>query len=112
MFRPVASVSAFAVVAVSQLIGGALGYSLRPGAHAPLREDRKVSLDFADKHLGRPLCKTPASNEETAATILVTASGVMTSASKQRSNGSSLRPIQTIGLAFKDDRQSVKVMAW
>jgi hypothetical protein len=36
-----------------QLIDGALGYYLRPGAHSLLREDWKVFLDFADKHLGR-----------------------------------------------------------
>ncbi len=36
------------------LIDGVLGYYLRPGAHSLLREDWKVFLDFADKHLGRP----------------------------------------------------------
>lgn len=37
-----------------RIIGGVLGYYLRPGAHSLLREDWKVFLDFADKHLGRP----------------------------------------------------------
>jgi (4-O-methyl)-D-glucuronate---lignin esterase len=32
---------------------GVLGYHLRAGAHSLLREDWKVFLDFADKHLGR-----------------------------------------------------------
>ena len=36
-----------------RLIGGVLGYYLRPGGHSLLREDWKVFLDFADKHLGR-----------------------------------------------------------
>ncbi|HXT39682.1 MAG TPA: hypothetical protein VN887_06630, partial [Candidatus Angelobacter sp.] len=35
-----------------KLIGGALGYYLRPGGHSLLREDWKVFLDFADKHFG------------------------------------------------------------
>ena len=34
-----------------QLIDGTLGYYLRPGAHSLLREDWKVFLDYADKHL-------------------------------------------------------------
>ncbi len=37
-----------------QVIGGVLGYYPRPGAHSLLREDWKVFIDFADKHLGRP----------------------------------------------------------
>ncbi|MBI5387760.1 MAG: DUF4038 domain-containing protein [Verrucomicrobia bacterium] len=37
-----------------RLNDGVLGYYLRPGAHSLLREDWKVFLDFADKHLGRP----------------------------------------------------------
>lgn len=37
-----------------RLIDGVLGYYLRAGAHSLLREDWKVFLDFADKHLGRP----------------------------------------------------------
>ncbi|HWH72273.1 MAG TPA: hypothetical protein VNT26_23125, partial [Candidatus Sulfotelmatobacter sp.] len=37
-----------------RVIGGVLGYYLRPGAHSLLREDWKVFLDFADQHLGRP----------------------------------------------------------
>jgi len=36
------------------MIGGVLGYYLRPGGHSLLREDWKVFLDFADQHLGRP----------------------------------------------------------
>ena len=36
-----------------QLIDGVLGYYLRPGGHSLLREDWKLFLDFADKHLGR-----------------------------------------------------------
>ena len=37
-----------------QLPNGVLGYHLRPGGHELLREDWKVFLDFADKHLGSP----------------------------------------------------------
>jgi len=37
-----------------RLIGGVMGYYLRPGAHSLLREDWQVFLDFADKHLGKP----------------------------------------------------------
>jgi hypothetical protein len=37
-----------------RLNDGVLGYYLRPGGHSLLREDWKVFLDFADKHLGRP----------------------------------------------------------
>jgi hypothetical protein len=37
-----------------ELMGGTLGYYLRPGGHSLLKEDWKVFLDFADKHLGRP----------------------------------------------------------
>jgi hypothetical protein len=63
-----------------ELMGGTLGYYLRPGAHSLLREDWKVFLDFADAHLGRPASKKssaekPASdeksNEKTAATVQV-----------------------------------------
>ena len=36
------------------MIGGVLGYYLRPGGHSLLREDWKIFLDFADQHLGRP----------------------------------------------------------
>jgi hypothetical protein len=38
-----------------QLIDGTLGYYLRPGGHSLLREDWRLFLDFADKHLGRPM---------------------------------------------------------
>jgi dienelactone hydrolase len=37
-----------------RLIDGVLGYYLRPGAHSLLREDWRVFLDFADKHLRSP----------------------------------------------------------
>jgi hypothetical protein len=37
-----------------RLIGGVLGYYLRPGGHSLLREDWKVFLDFADARLERP----------------------------------------------------------
>lgn len=37
-----------------QVVGDRLGYFLRPGAHSLLREDWKVFMDFADKHLGAP----------------------------------------------------------
>ncbi len=37
-----------------QLIDGVLAYYLRPGGHSLLREDWKVFLDFANKHLWRP----------------------------------------------------------
>jgi len=34
-----------------KLSGGALGYFIRPGEHSMTREDWKVFLDFADRHL-------------------------------------------------------------
>jgi cyclophilin family peptidyl-prolyl cis-trans isomerase len=43
---------------VSVLSAGALGYYIRPGKHSMTREDWKVFLDFADKHLGKPARKT------------------------------------------------------
>lgn len=36
-----------------QLSAGILGYYIRPGEHAMTREDWKVYLDFADKHLSK-----------------------------------------------------------
>ncbi len=36
-----------------QLVEGTLAYYLRPGGHSLEKEDWKVFLDFADKHLGR-----------------------------------------------------------
>jgi len=41
----------------------ALGYYLRPGAHSLLKDDWKVFLDFADKHLGSTTKSTPPSQE-------------------------------------------------
>lgn len=37
-----------------ELIGDALGYYLRAGGHSLLKQDWKIFLDFADKHLGPP----------------------------------------------------------
>jgi hypothetical protein len=37
-----------------KLIDSRLGYFIRPGKHSMTREDWKVYLDFADKHLGKP----------------------------------------------------------
>lgn len=37
-----------------RLMDAVLGYYLRSGAHSLLREDWKVFLDFADRHLGSP----------------------------------------------------------
>jgi dienelactone hydrolase len=37
-----------------RFIDGTLAFYLRPGAHSLLKEDWKVFLDFADKHLGPP----------------------------------------------------------
>jgi len=36
------------------LIDSKLGYFIRPGKHSMTRDDWKVFLDFADKHLGKP----------------------------------------------------------
>jgi hypothetical protein len=36
------------------LLDSRLGYYIRPGKHSMTREDWKVFLDFADKHLGKP----------------------------------------------------------
>ena len=44
---------------VGVLSAGALGYFIRPGKHSMLREDWKVFLDFADKHLGKPGKSSP-----------------------------------------------------
>src|SRR5262245_22610542 len=45
-------------------IGGALGYSLRPGGHSLRREDWMTFLDFADQQLGRPSNKVEAGNQK------------------------------------------------
>ncbi len=39
--------------AVGKLSAGTLGYFIRPGKHSMTREDWKVFLDYADKHLGK-----------------------------------------------------------
>jgi hypothetical protein len=39
--------------AVGQLVDSRLGYWIRPGKHSMTREDWKVFLAFADKHLGK-----------------------------------------------------------
>jgi hypothetical protein len=39
---------------VGKLIDSTLGYFIRPGEHSMTREDWKMFLDFADKHLGKP----------------------------------------------------------
>jgi hypothetical protein len=46
--------NAEALPADGQLMGGALGYYLRPEGHSLLKEDWKVFLDFADKQLSPP----------------------------------------------------------
>ncbi|HKB37881.1 MAG TPA: acetylxylan esterase [Gemmataceae bacterium] len=38
----------------NKLIDSTLGYYIRPGQHSMTRDDWKVFLDFADKHLGKP----------------------------------------------------------
>jgi hypothetical protein len=38
----------------NQLIDSNLGYFIRPGKHSMTRDDWKVFLDFADRHLARP----------------------------------------------------------
>lgn len=62
-----------------RLIDGVLGYYLRPGAHSLLREDWKVFLDFADKHLGSPSSDKPLAQPEGKA--------VLPRASDQRATG-------------------------
>jgi len=42
------------------LSAGELGYYIRPGKHSMTRQDWKVFLDFADKHLGKTQKKTSA----------------------------------------------------
>ena len=42
----------------------ALGYYLRPGGHALLKDDWEAFLDFADKHLGSPDRNTPSNREK------------------------------------------------
>lgn len=37
----------------NKLVDSTLGYFIRPGKHSMTREDWKVFLDFADKHLGK-----------------------------------------------------------
>jgi hypothetical protein len=37
-----------------QLIDSTLGYYIRPGIHSMTKDDWKVFLDYADKHLGKP----------------------------------------------------------
>jgi hypothetical protein len=37
-----------------KLLDSRLGFYLRPGKHSMTKEDWKVFLDFADKHLGKP----------------------------------------------------------
>jgi hypothetical protein len=37
-----------------RLIDSTLGYYIRPGIHSMTKDDWKVFLDFADKHLGKP----------------------------------------------------------
>ncbi|MBL8795913.1 MAG: acetylxylan esterase, partial [Planctomycetia bacterium] len=39
---------------VNTLIDSKLGYFIRPGKHSMTKDDWKVFLDFADKHLGKP----------------------------------------------------------
>ena len=36
-----------------RLVDSNLGYYIRPGKHSMARDDWKVFLDFADKHLGK-----------------------------------------------------------
>lgn len=38
---------------VNKLVDSRLGYYIRPGKHSMTKEDWKVFLDFADKHLGK-----------------------------------------------------------
>jgi hypothetical protein len=38
---------------VGKLVDSRLGYWIRPGKHAMTRDDWKIFLDFADKHLGK-----------------------------------------------------------
>jgi hypothetical protein len=39
---------------LGRLIDSTLGYYIRPGKHSMTKEDWKIFLDFADKHLGKP----------------------------------------------------------
>lgn len=46
-------IGATAMPEPGKLVDSRLGYFIRPGAHSMTREDWKVFLDFADKHLGK-----------------------------------------------------------
>jgi hypothetical protein len=43
----------------NKLVNSRLGYFIRPGRHSMTRDDWKVFLDFADKHLGQPAGAKP-----------------------------------------------------
>jgi hypothetical protein len=45
---------ATAMPAPGKLVGGTLGFFIRPGRHSMTREDWGAFLDFADKHFGKP----------------------------------------------------------
>ncbi len=53
-FLGVEGLGAKAMPEPGKLLDSRLGYYLRPGKHSMTKEDWKVFLDFADKHLGKP----------------------------------------------------------
>jgi hypothetical protein len=53
-FLGVEGLGAKAMPEPGKLLDSRLGFYLRPGKHSMTKEDWKVFLDFADKHLGKP----------------------------------------------------------
>jgi hypothetical protein len=53
-FLGVEGLGAKQMPAPRKLLNSRLGYYIRPGKHSMTREDWKVFLDFADRHLGKP----------------------------------------------------------
>ena len=51
MKRPHGGLEATEMPQTGKLIDGKLGYYIRPGRHLMGRQDWRVFLDFADKHL-------------------------------------------------------------
>jgi hypothetical protein len=53
-FLGVEGLGAKEMPAVGKLLDSRLGYYIRPGKHSMTKDDWKVFLDYADRHLGKP----------------------------------------------------------